>query len=158
MAKPLSRPLPPDSMLARGHGNAGRAGEPIARAHTAAPPANVDNGAFAARPSHLTLAHGQSFHAYVSRGTVLHIERGDVVLCAAPRWLAASFWRNTVSLTAGQTHVAETSGWMTLSAGTGARIVLREDAGDTRGPAGPRSRAVRRAARLRQGFRERFGF
>ncbi|VVD86623.1 hypothetical protein PHO31112_01395 [Pandoraea horticolens] len=148
MAKPQSPLFSSDSTRVRDIGDARRADWPLSSPRVALP-ANAESGSPARLPSHLSLAHGQSFYAYMGLGTVLHIERGDVLLTAAPRWLAASFWRSTVPLSAGQVHVVETSGWVTLSAGTGARIALREAADDSARPAALRSHA----ARLRQVIR-----
>ncbi len=145
MAKPQPPLFSSDSMLARDIGDARRADWPSPAPRVALP---------ARLPSHLSLARGQSFYTYVSTGTVLHIERGDVLLTTAPRWLAASFWQRAVSLTAGQVHVTETSGWLTLSTDTQASITLREDVAEVRHRAGLRAYA----ARVRQIVRESFGF
>ncbi|VVD96472.1 hypothetical protein [Pandoraea anhela] len=85
--------------------------------------------AAAAGPTTLTLAPGQAFHAYAARGTVLHVRRGQVALTPAARWLAASLWRTTVPLMAGQVYVMQTSGWITLSSATGASITCRDTTG-----------------------------
>ncbi|VVE23901.1 hypothetical protein PCO31110_03325 [Pandoraea communis] len=153
MAKPQSPLFSSDSTRVRDIGDARRADWPLSRPRVALP-ANAESGSPAQLPSHLSLARGQSFYAYVGLGTVLHIERGDVLLTAAPRWLAASFWRRAVSLTAGQVYVAETSGWLTLSAATDARVALREDVAEAHRRAGLRAYA----ARVRQIVRKSFGF
>jgi hypothetical protein len=153
MAKPQPPLFSSDSMLARDIGDARRADWP-SHAPRVALPASAESVSPARLPSHLSLARGQSFYTYVSTGTVLHIERGDVLLTTAPRWLAASFWQRAVSLTAGQVHVTETSGWLTLSTDTQASITLREDVAEVRHRAGLRAYA----ARVRQIVRESFGF
>lgn len=144
--------LPPDSRLAREIGDVGRADAPLSRTSTTLPAA-TDSEAPARLPSHLTLARGQSFYAHVGRGTVIHIERGEVALTTAPHWLAASVWRGAVLLSTGQVHVAQTSGWLTLSADAGASVTLREHVAAVPGP------AQRRASpsRLRQIIRSLFG-
>ncbi|VVE10344.1 hypothetical protein PAQ31011_02617 [Pandoraea aquatica] len=75
----------------------------------------------------VSLAPGQSFHGYVSQGTVLHVGQGRVVLTPASRWLAASAWRTDIALTAGHVYVTETGGWITLASDAGARIACREE-------------------------------
>lgn len=78
-------------------------------------------------PIDVTLAPGQSFHGYVSQGTVLHVGQGRVVLTSASRWLANSVWRTDVSLAAGHVFVTETGGWITLASDVGARVACREE-------------------------------
>ncbi|MEF3065822.1 hypothetical protein [Pandoraea apista] len=143
MAKPLSPLLPPDSILTRDTCDATRLDERRASPRATALLARPEGGMPALLSSHLTLASGQSFHAYACRGTVIHIERGSVVLTTAPRWLAASFWRNTVLLTAGQVYVTQTSGWLTLSAEAGARLTLRDGVAEMHRSFGLRSYAAR---------------
>lgn len=138
MAKHPAPSLSPDVMLARGHGEAVSSGERVVESCAAA---------LAAEAAPLTLARGQAFHGYVSRGTVLHVREGIVLLTPAPRWLAGSVSRTDVSLAAGQVHVVQTSGWITLASGTGARILCRDD-----DSAPPRSQLARRLRHLIQRF------
>lgn len=154
MAKPQLPLFSSDSMLARDIGDARRADWPMPLPPRVALPANAESGSPARLPSHLALARGQSFYTYVSTGTVLHIERGEILLTTAPRWLAANVWRRTVSLTAGQVHVAETSGWLTLSTDTDASIALREDIAEVHRRVGLRAYVTR----VRQIIRGSFGF
>ena len=141
MAKHPTPPLPslaprlPDGARTRDHGiPAIEAGTPARTAE--APP--------------LVLTRGQSFHGYLRRGTVLHVRQGTATLTPAARWLAASVWRTAVSLTAGQVHVLETSGWITLTSDAGARIGYRDDSADARPH--PARRTVGQALRARFGF------
>ncbi|WP_374622976.1 hypothetical protein [Pandoraea sp.] len=156
MIKPPSPALSPDSMRVRHRGDAGasqtRVAQPWVRAHPE--DAGGDAPGILPSPSSITLTRGQSFHAYVSRGTVFHVQQGCAVLGLAPRWLSASVWRDVVSLAAGQVRVVETPGWMTLTSDAGARIALRESTGDARHRAGWRAHATGRWQRIR----ERFGF
>ncbi|WP_353192226.1 hypothetical protein [Pandoraea pnomenusa] len=89
-------------------------------------PARTDDAAIT-RPSLVILAPGQSFHGYVCRGTVLHVQQGHVVLNAAPRRLAAHVWRTTASLQAGEVYVIDCAGWLTLGSDAGARVILRDN-------------------------------
>ncbi|VVE66470.1 hypothetical protein PCA31118_02229 [Pandoraea captiosa] len=116
---------------------------------------------FPTQSTDLTLMRGQSFHGYVSRGTVLHVGTGRAVLTPASHWLSESIWRTTVPLTAGQVHVVQTSGWMTLTSETGARIVWRDNSGT---PSVPVRSPVQASAHSLVGFvrplltlRRRFG-
>ncbi|APD12588.1 hypothetical protein [Pandoraea sputorum] len=102
-------------------------------------------------PPHSTdvsLAPGQSFHGYVSQGTVLHVEQGRVVLTPASRWLADSVWRTDVSLTAGHVFVTETGGWITLASDAGARVACREYAAATPSGVAPGRQWAGRLERL----------
>ncbi|MFJ2993191.1 hypothetical protein [Pandoraea sp. NPDC087047] len=138
MAKHPAPSLSPDILLARDRGDAVSSGERVVEPRTAAR---------AAEATPLTLARGQSFHGYVGRGTVFHVREGVVLLTLAPRWLAASLSRTTVSLAAGQVYVVQTPGWITLASGAGAHIVCRDD-----DRAQPSSRLARRLRRLVQRF------
>ena len=154
MVKPPTPALSPDSMRVRRRCGAGA---PEARVAQSWVPALLDDkggDAPGTLPSSVTLTRGQSFHTYASRGTVFHVQQGHAVLGLAPRWLSASVWRDVVSLTAGQVHVVETPGWMTLTSDAGARIALRAGTGDARHRAG----WCAHATGCWQRICERFGF
>ncbi|WP_242558943.1 MULTISPECIES: hypothetical protein [Pandoraea] len=83
-------------------------------------------------PALLKLMRGQSFHTYASRGTVLQVRDGNVMLTPPARWLAAGVWRPTVPLAAGQVYVVETSGWFAIASDGGASVASRVGASDLR--------------------------
>jgi hypothetical protein len=149
--------LPPASSdvgLARRHVEAESSSGCIALPRTAPRPAGTHGDTSGTRAAPLTLARGQSFHAYASRGTVFHVQQGRVAFRLAPRWLSGRVWRDAVALTAGQVYVVETSGWLALTSDAGAKIALREDANPTRRLAEPQGHIMRRWRQMC----ERFGF
>ncbi|AHB78395.1 MULTISPECIES: hypothetical protein [Pandoraea] len=116
---PLSAPSPTTR-----HSTASRDATPPQAAGDAAPGRPHD--APGTRASVIVLAGGQSFHGYLARGTVLHVQRGRVTLTLAPRWMAASVWQTTVSLAAGEVCVIPTTGWQALTSDTGAELAVRD--------------------------------
>lgn len=151
-ALPSLSPLRPDASLARSHGDATSPGERIALSRAPSHPAGMDGGTSGSRAFPLALARGQAFHAYASRGTVFHVQRGRVVVSLAPRWLSGSVWRDVATLTAGQVYVVETSGWLALSSDPGAQLALREGANPTRRLAESRGTIVRQWQRILERF------
>ncbi|AKC71942.1 hypothetical protein [Pandoraea oxalativorans] len=108
------------------------------------------------RPADVSLAPGQSFHGYVSQGTVLHVGQGRVVLTPATRWLADSAWHTDVALTAGHVYVTETGGWITLASDVGARIACREEVAASPSGVAPQRPVAGRLERLFWRFGLRF--
>lgn len=147
--------LPPASSdvgLARRHAESESSSGCVALPRTAPRPAGTHGDTSGTRAAQLTLARGQSFHAYASRGTVFHVQRGQAVFRLAPRWLSGRVWRDAVALTAGQVYVVETSGWLALTSDAGATIALREDANPARRLAEPRGHSMHRWQRIRAHF------
>ncbi|MDN4575113.1 hypothetical protein DBB29_13765 [Pandoraea cepalis] len=112
----------------------------------------MDGATSSTRAFPLALARGQAFHAYASRGTVFHVQRGQVVVSLAPRRLAGGIWRDAIALNAGQVYVVETSGWLALTSDAGAQLALREGAGPTRRLAESRRSIVRQWQRILERF------
>lgn len=111
----------------------------------------MDGGTSGTRAFPLALARGQAFHAYASRGTVFHVQRGRVVVSLAPRWLSGG-GRDAIALRAGQVYVVETSGWLALTSDAGAQLALREGPNSAGRLAGPWGYLVRQWRRILERF------
>ncbi len=151
-ALPSLSPLRPDARLARSHGDASSPGERVALSRVPSHPAGMDGATYGTRAFPLALARGQAFHAYASRGTVFHVQLGQVAVSLAPRWLSGGVWREAIALSAGQVYVVETSGWLALSSDVGAQLALREGASPTRRLAESRGAIVRQWQRILERF------
>lgn len=151
-ALPSLSALRPDASLARSHGEATSPGERVALSRAPSHPAGMDGATPGKRAFPLALARGQAFHAYASRGTVFHVQRGQVVVSLAPRWLSGRVWRDAIALSAGQVYVVETSGWLALTSDAGAQLALREGANSAGRLAEPRGYLVRQWQQILKRF------
>jgi hypothetical protein len=50
----------------------------------------------------------------------MRVEHGSVAVTTSPRWLAGMVWRSELRICAGEVHVFDADGWVTLCAEGGA--------------------------------------
>lgn len=74
------------------------------------------------------LAPGQCLNIHLSRGAVVHVEDGRIVLEGAPDWLAGQMSQRVHALRPGGVHVTDEAGWHQLVAQTPTQLRIVQPA------------------------------
>jgi len=92
----------------------------------------------------IRLAQGSGHQVCVTRGSIILVRYGRVILRPPPEWLAENVVRPELRLDAEETYVAVAAGWADLMALGSSEVMLVSGRSNPRPPGWPLSRPLRR--------------